>query len=284
MWYVLANAQSRSEKLDFLKHHWDETHIVVDFDGTLTQFFDAEGKKRYAIISLLYQGGVLDDDYTARAQALHDTYYPIEHDMSLDLETRSQAMEKRWTDHKLLFMEKGLMYKHLQQITSSDQIMMRSGTDTLLHEAERLGLPVVIFSASGVGYDAIKLLLQYWWLDLPNITIVSNKIYRDETGTIKDFSRPVIHSLNKKESVLRDSPEYHLLQEQLLTRPYALVIGDSIGDAGMVEEKPGRVVARIGLCNDKVEEKLPNYLTHFDAVITHDDGFEVVLGELWWEK
>ena len=40
-------------KIDFLKQHKDQFHVVADFDGTLTQYFDHNGKSRPSIISLL---------------------------------------------------------------------------------------------------------------------------------------------------------------------------------------------------------------------------------------
>jgi Pyrimidine 5'-nucleotidase (UMPH-1) len=42
----------------------------------------------------------------------------------------------------------------------------------------------------------------------------------------------------------------------------------------MVEDKHNRTVLRVGLCNDKKDERLPAYNDVFDIVITDDDGFE----------
>lgn len=95
-----------SQKIDFLTSHRGQTHIVVDFDGTLTQYFDHEGKSRPSIISLLRDEDVLDADYTNRAKDFHAYYGAIEHNPDIDYETKSQAMNERWTKHKELLMEK----------------------------------------------------------------------------------------------------------------------------------------------------------------------------------
>jgi hypothetical protein len=51
------------------------------------------------------------------------------------------------------------------------------------------------------------------------------------------YSKPVIHSLNKTESVIRDNAEYKNIQEQVKDRIHAIVIGDGLHDAKMVDKK-----------------------------------------------
>lgn len=88
------------------------------------------------------------------------------------------------------------------------------------------------------------------------------------------YSTPSIHSLNKTESVILEDPQYTSLQQKLTTRPHAIVIGDSIHDANMVNKKDDRTIISLGFCNDKVEEKIQEYSDTFDIVVTHDEGFE----------
>jgi Pyrimidine 5'-nucleotidase (UMPH-1) len=51
------------------------------------------------------------------------------------------------------------------------------------------------------------------------------------------YSKPVIHSLNKTESVIRDNAEYKNIQDQVKDRIHAIVIGDGLHDAEMVDKK-----------------------------------------------
>ena len=261
------------EKIHFFNQYKNQFHVVADFDGTLTQYFDHNGKSRPSIISLLYNEWILDDDYSKQAQALFDHYVQIEHDAKLSLDIRQQAMEDRRTKHKELLMKKWLSYHHLEQITRMDRVVMRTGTDILLKKLFEQNIPLIIFSASGVGVDSIWLLLTHRWLNFPNISIVSNKLYRDEHCTMAGYSKPVIHSLNKTESVIRDNDEYKSLQEQVKDRIHAIIIGDGLHDAEMVDKKPWRTILSIWLCNDKVEERIEKYSDAFDIVITHDKGF-----------
>lgn len=265
------------QKIATIQSSLDQTCIVTDFDGTLTQYFDHNGKSRPSIISLLYNEWMLEEDYTQQAQAMQKHYIVIEHDASLSFEIRQAAMEEWWTKHKELLMQKWLNYKHLEHITTMNRIVMRPGTDTLLQKSHELNIPVVIFSASGIGVDSIQLLLKHWNVLLPNISIVSNKLYRWETGEMIWYSKPVIHSLNKTEAVLRENAEYKELYQTLQTKHNIIVIWDGIGDTNMVERHDDRTVLTVGLCNDKVEERISHYEKIFDMVITHDDGFEELI-------
>ena len=274
---IIKDNISLDEKISFFDNHRDQFHVVADFDGTLNHYFDSTGEKTQSIISLLYNHNILDDDYSKQAQWFYDHYVKIEHNTDLSMETRQAAMEERRTKHKELLMRKWLNYHHLEKITSMDKIVMRSGTDILLQKFYEYNIPVIIFSASGVGVDSIWLLLKYRWLDFPNIHILSNKLYRDEHWTMIGYSKPIIHSLNKTESVLWNNDEYKTIQDQLKNRPHAIVMWDGLHDAEMVDKKKWRTILSIWLCNDKVEERIEKYSDAFDVVITHDGGFKEVI-------
>jgi trehalose-6-phosphatase len=54
MTLVTKNDIILQEKVNFFFKNSDQFHVVADFDGTLTQYFDHNGKSRPSIISLLY--------------------------------------------------------------------------------------------------------------------------------------------------------------------------------------------------------------------------------------
>ena len=49
------------------------------------------------------------------------------------------------------------------------------------------------------------------------------------------------------------------------------VIGDSLHDVDMVDCRDDRTIVSIGLCNDKIDERIDQYTDAFDIVITHDE-------------
>lgn len=102
----IADQKNFQHKLDTIKNNLNRTHIVSDFDSTLTQYFDRSGKSKPSIISLLYDAGLFDDEYTTEVKQMHDYYYPIEYDTSLPLDFRKEKMIERRTRHKELLIKK----------------------------------------------------------------------------------------------------------------------------------------------------------------------------------
>jgi hypothetical protein len=81
----------------------------------------------------------------------------------------------------------------------------------------------------------------------------------------------VVHSLNKREILVKDFPVF----EQIKNRTNVLLIGDSAEDVGMVDGFPYSHLLKIGFLNDH-PERLENHKQVFDAIITKDGGIEFV--------
>lgn len=259
-------------KLTSLRTHLDQTYFVFDFDGTLTQRSDEHGKARPSIISLLRDEWALDEDYAQQAHEMYDRYSAIEHDTTLSRAVRIAAMQERWITHKELLMAKWLTKAHIDHIITQDLIVMRPWTDELLRQAHEHQIPMVIFSASGIGINAIQPLLQHRGLDYDNIHIVSNELYRDDSGRMIWYNTPPIHSLNKTESTIYDDTQYDHIKSLIADKTHVVVMWDGLWDAEMAGDQSWRTVLRVWLCNDKVEERLTQYQEVFDMVITEDDG------------
>ena len=277
----IVNTELVDKKIETIRNNLDKTHIVTDFDGTLTHYFDKQWKIRPSITSILRTEWVLGEDYKKAAQQLVEIYHPIEYDHTLSFETRAEKMQERWSQHHELLIKSGLKKSDLEHIVQVDMITQRGWTSRLLKIADELDIPVLIFSASGIWVDIIEMLLEHWKIDRSEIDIISNDIIRKEDGSIERFGEPIIHSFNKVESVIWDNPIYKPLQDKIGSRPHAIVIGDSAWDAAMVKDRDDRTVLRIGLCNEKVEERLEGYHKHFDIVITDDDTLESIIDMLF---
>ncbi len=273
------NPETTNTKIEFIKSHLDQTHIIADFDGTLTKYFDEVGKARWSIISLLRHENILDEEYSQLTKAMYAKYSVIEHDDTLPLEERQNAMVEWRESHEDLLMKKWLNIKHIELVMGMDKMPIRSWVETLLRTAHEKNIPVIIFSASGIGTDSIEILLNHWNLNLPNISIVSNKLYRDEQWNMTWYSKPVIHWLNKTESILQ-SPEYAHIQQYIAWKSHTILLWDGIWDATMAIEKEWKTVLKIWLCNDKVEERLENYEKLFDLVLTHDDWLDEIIEKI----
>lgn len=265
--------------INSIKQNLSNLCIVADFDWTLTQYFDEQGHSRPSIISLLRDEWVLDEDYSIKAKEMYTKYSAIEQDKSLPIQVRHDAMNERWTTHKELLITKWLTKQDIDHIVSLDKMMMRSWTSQLLQRAHNNQIPIIIFSASGIGMNMIQLLLERRWLMLENIHIISNELYRDTSWHMIWYSTPIIHSLNKQESVLHE-PQYSHIHRILEDKTNFIVIGDGLSDADMIDKRDDRTILKVGLCNDKVKEKLSDYQSTFDIVITHDQWFEELVAKI----
>jgi cytosolic 5'-nucleotidase 3 len=112
-----------------------------------------------------------------------------------------------------------------------------------------------------------------------NTRVSSNQMVFDDSGVLKGFGK-VIHSYNKNtESALRSlrvsDPSF---AAHVSSRPHALVIGDSLGDLRMAEGRDPATTLTIGFLNDRVEERLEEYTSSFDVVLTPEAGsFDFVM-------
>ncbi|CAM9998962.1 unnamed protein product [Sphacelaria rigidula] len=67
---------------------------------------------------------------------------------------------------------------------------------------------------------------------------------------------------------------------QVANRHNVLLMGDSLGDPNMSKGIGAEETLKIGFLNDKVEERMDDYLAAYDAVILGDGGFDFALGIL----
>ena len=101
----ILNQELVNQKIDTIKSNLDKTHIVADFDGTLTQYFDHEKNSRPSLISVLRSEGILGEEYTRKANELMNIYHPMEYDHHLSWETRKEKMQERRSKHHALLLE-----------------------------------------------------------------------------------------------------------------------------------------------------------------------------------
>jgi 5'-nucleotidase len=85
-------------------------------------------------------------------------------------------------------------------------------------------IPLLILSASGLGYDSIYYCLKHENKLYDNIDIISNDFVRDEDGKAIGVREPIIHSFNKDETVVKNFPIY----EEIKDRKNILLLGDGL--------------------------------------------------------
>ena len=243
-------------------------HVVSDFDRTLTKCF-VNGKKIPSTIALIREGGYLTDDYPRKAFTLFDTYHPIEVDDSLDFEYKYLKMKEWWEEHERLLVASGMCRAVVDDIISKYPKMFRDGSLEFLKLLYEKEIPILIFS-SGNG-NIIEGALEKENALFSNIHILSNTFNFDSDGKATGYKNEVIHILNKSETAIED--KYKML---ISNRPHVLLLGDSLGDLGMVDSLHSSIIIKIGFLNEH-PEKLELYKSKFDIVITEDGSMDEVL-------
>ena len=80
-----------------------------------------------------------------------------------------------------------------------------------------------------------------------------NKLKWDENGKAVSVYEPIIHSLNKDETVVSDFPEIFALVKD---RDNGLLLGDNIGDLGMAQGFNFVNLLKIGFYEDNKETNI----------------------------
>jgi len=257
-------------KKDILRDGKEKLHVLSDFDRTLTYAF-VKGEKMPSLISILRSSGdYLGDDYAAKAQALYEKYHPIEINLDTPLKERKKSMEEWWRTHFKLLIESGLNKKHLVTVVKSPMIKFREGALKFFDTLYRNEIPLVIMSASGLGGDAIAAVLKKAGKLYSNIHIVSNSFSWNKGGRAVAVKEPIIHTLNKDETILKDFSFY----EKIENRKNVLLLGDNLEDMGMIEGFNYKHLIKVGFLNENIEENLEHYKKFFDVLILNDSSMK----------
>jgi len=249
----------------------DSLHILSDFDRTLT-YGTVDGMKTPSIISILRDGNHLAEGYAEKAHALFNIYHPVEVDANISLKEKKKAMAEWWEAHNKLLIASELSYADLEDIVHRGHVRFRDGVSEWLDVLNFYGIPLVVFSASGCG-DAVRMFFQKIKKDYQNIFYVTNQFNWDEHGRAISTKGPVIHSFNKDETILKEIPEIY---QTIHKRKNVVLLGDSIGDIGMIEGFEYRNFLKIGLFNEGDDTLRHEYEKNFDIVLEGDGDFHEV--------
>jgi len=267
---------SNSENFEILKAQIRKTgfqnlHILSDFGRTLT-YGTINGIKTLSIISILRDGNYLTAGYAEKAHKLFDKYHPIEVDPDILLSEKKRAMLEWWKTHNKLLIESGLSKSDLENIVKNGHVEFRQGIPEFLDLLYKNEIPLVIFSASGCG-DAIQLFFQKIEKDYPNIFYITNRFNWDHNKKAISTWGPVIHSMNKDETILAKIPEAY---ELVKNRRNVILIGDSLGDLDMIKGFDYSNLLKIGFLNSDYDKLRKDYENNFDIVLQGDGDFNFI--------
>ena len=268
---IIPNPQEFNEKLKKIIAWWPEKfHVIADFDRTLTKAF-AEGKPTVSLITRL-QNGFYPPEYADKSNAIFNKYHPIEIDPNISLEEKKHTMTKRWDEQFNLMLSYGLTRKIIADAMDSEETNFRAWCGDLFDILYDKKIPLLILSASGLGYDSIYYCLKHENKLYDNIDIISNDFVRDEEGKAIGVREPVIHSFNKDETVVKNFPIY----EEIKDRKNILLLGDGLWDAQMADGFDYENILKIWFLNNDSPEHREKFSEVYDLLILGDGDMEEV--------
>lgn len=269
---IISNNENFEEiKEKIISGGAENFHVLADFDRTLTKAF-VDGKKVSSAIAILRNENYLSEEYSKEAHALANYYHPIEFNLEMPLKEKKKHMQEWWKKHCKLLIESGLNKNHLDKIIQEDKIQFRDGASELFDLLKDKQIPLVIISSSGIG-DLVPLFLKSKGKLYNNVKIITNLYKWDKEGNAIGVNEPIIHVFNKDETILKDLPEIY---NEIKDRKNVLLLGDSLGDLGMIEGFDYSNLLKVGFLNYDFEKKLEKYKENFDVVITNDSDMNFV--------
>lgn len=268
---IIPNHQDFDTKLQKIIAWWPEHfHVIADFDRTLTKAF-AEWKPTVSLITRL-QNGFFPPEYVDKSNAIFNKYHPIEIDPNISLEEKKHAMTKRRDEQFNLMLSYGLTRKIIADAMDSEETNLRAWCEDLFDTLYDKKIPLLILSASGIGYDSIYYCLKHENKLYDNIDIISNAFIRDEQWKAIGITEPVIHSFNKDETILSDFPIY----EEIKDRKNILLLGDGLWDAQMADGFDYENIIKIWFLNNDSPDNREKFSEVYDLLILDDGDMEKV--------
>lgn len=106
-----------------------------------------------------------------------------------------------------------------------------------------------------------------------NIHIVFNEFIWDESGRTAGAKEPLIHVFNKDYGTIKRLPIYQEIQG----RKNAILLGDSVDDAQMLDGFNGDNFIKIGFLDENPESWLAEFKNNYDIIILDNGSLNYVL-------
>lgn len=270
---IISNPEKLEEKKKAIfKDGAEKLQIISDFDRTLTRSF-VDGQKSFSLISVLGEGNYLTHDYSQKAQALFEKYYPIEKDPNIIISEKKKMMSEWWQSHFELLIDSELNKRDIEKAIDSGKVEFREGASDFFDSLSFKKIPLIILSANGLGKDATEMFFEKNGKMFENTYIISNSLEWNEKGDMIGFREPIIHSMNKDDIFLKDFPD---IFQRVENRKNVLLLGDNLGDVKMANGFEYENLIKIGFLNEGIEQHLEYYKDNYDIVMLNDSPMDYI--------
>lgn len=236
--------------------------FVLDWDMTCT--VHRHNGLPMAINALIRNSPRISKFISEQSYSNFQKYYPFLFTQEIGQDEKF-AMAREWWNLEMALLAENLDQSTFQSIVLDDEMVMRNYFLEFIRYTHRKKIPVIIFSA-GIG-NFIETYLKFKKIERDNIYIVSNWL----NFTDKNYSSPIIHSLNKHQVDLTKQPFW----DKISDKTDVIVIGDHIDDHQMaISISDWCRQIKIGfLNNDNCSIYREKYLQEFDVVLHTNADF-----------
>ena len=287
----VSNATTLAAKLAaFVGGGREKLAVISDWDRTITK---GSSLSSHSVVHSYHGAGSLTRACTGRMHNTSAHYLKIEQSAGLSTAEKLPFMVEWYGKNHQAFVDchvtKGMLRAATVAALGNGSLVLREGAAAAMEMAAEADVPFLVFSAGLADVIEMALADDGGLADdgvadggatgggglaggggALRSTIVSNRMLWSGAGDdarLAGFSSPLIHMFNKDQSQVRltDQPGVH--------RPHALVLGDGLGDAMMVDgaAHPPSQVLRVGFLNyQNFAPHLADYLEVFDLVLLHD--------------
>ncbi len=263
---VIPNREKFEElKKKILEGGVGKLHIVADFDRTLTKSF-VDGHKIQTTWATVRNRGDLGEEYIKKAHQEFDKYHPIEISTTISQKEKDEKMVEWWTNHLKMLVHYGFSKELIEGVVRDKMIQFRDGSSEFFDLLHKNNIPLVILSA-GLG-DIIKAAMKAENFLNGNAHIVSNFLEFDNYGKAVRPKGKIIHSQNKHETEIRDSPIF----KDISHRNNVLLLGDVVADLKMADGSKYENLMKIGFLSPHMNNQLEHFKESFDVVLLNDCG------------
>lgn len=188
----------------------------------------------------------LPEHYLDKAKQLYNKYRPIEIDPDMPVNEKADAM-RDWMNAAQNLL-KGFEFDphELEEIAQAFDNILRDGTEEFFMKLQNARVPIIVFSA-GLG-DIVEAVLRYHNALFDNVKVISNFLKYNGNQLDGFKNDMIIHVYNKHECALTE--DYLKIFQK---RQNVLLMGDTIGDANMVEGiEDTKAILKIGFLYEHV--------------------------------
>ncbi len=272
---IYSDKKDFLNKIENIKKDWiEKLHILTDFDRTLTKAFSSSENKRWKLVSVFKENSLwFSKDFCKLEQEIYNKYYPLEKNPDLSLEKKNKYMVEWWTKIFELFISFWLTKEKIKNSVLNSKIDFRDWVEYFCKNLDKNNIPLIVISASWLGDFWVKYFFEKQKINFKNIEIISNAFIWDNSWKAIWYKKPIIHSFNKSETVLKNNKEIY---SKIENRKNVILLWDSLWDHHMIDWFNYINLIKIWFLNDNEDKLLEEYKKRYDISITWDWDFSFI--------